>query len=445
MVLLAAAITLIYVTVQTPHQPNQQLDSAFVRLPWVCILAIGVALLGQLEPLRSSRALMLMLCAHVLYVVVAGFLLRSLDLLNTVFGQGLRLYALVGTVVLIFALWAGQDSAPLVSGWVFVSLVAMGATFAGLVMKLKKDASPRSFMVAAGGLWGLALVVDGLLVDSPQTLSLQVMHFFYFAYLVFLWLELTSRLHWVQWHREHPPVGAASGFAHPSGFSRVTDMASVQESATAAVEHERHRIAQDIHDGVGSHLVGLIASLDPNSPLHRRIMMGLECCLLDLKMTVDSMDNSESNIFDALGRLRYRLQPSLQRAGIKMVWKVDVAGALVAVRPAEITHLMHIVQECLSNVLVHSHATKVRLQCRYELEPEPCLFLEVQDNGVGITKRDPKEFVGKGLSGMRERAKLLGVPLHISTQAGVGTRVRIYLPVRSASPRAQADALAQAH
>jgi signal transduction histidine kinase len=271
------------------------------------------------------------------------------------------------------------------------------------------------------------------------------MHFFYFAYLVFVWLELTARLHWVQWHREHPPVGAASSFAHPSGFSRITDMPSVQESAMAAVEHERHRIAQDIHDGVGSHLVGLIASLDANSPLHRRIMMGLECCLRDLKMTVDNMDSSESNIFDALGRLRYRLQPTLQRAGIKIVWKVDVAGPLVAVRPAEITHLMHIVQECLSNVLMHSQATKVRLQCRYELEPEPCLLLEVQDNGIGIAKRDPQEFVGKGLSGMRERAKLLGVPLHISSQAGIGTRVRIYLPVRSASPRAQAEALAQAH
>jgi signal transduction histidine kinase len=194
------------------------------------------------------------------------------------------------------------------------------------------------------------------------------------------------------------------------------------------VADERKRIAQDIHDGVGSQLVGLIASLDASSPHHKRLHLGLECCLLDLKMTVDNMDSGDTNIFDALGSLRYRFTPSLMRAGIRMVWRVDTAGPLLAVPQARVAHVMRITQECLANVLVHSQAKTVRLICRYEQAP-PRMLLEVQDDGVGMVQDDDGGWIGKGLSGMRERAKSLGAQLQIDTQKGAGTRVRLQVPV----------------
>jgi signal transduction histidine kinase len=154
--------------------------------------------------------------------------------------------------------------------------------------------------------------------------------------------------------------------------------------------------------------------------------------LLDLKITVDNVegsDNSDTNIFDALGRMRYRFQPSLTRAGMRMVWKVDVAGPLMAVRPSQLVHLVKIVQESLANVLLHSEANIVRLVCRYEDQPNPHMLLEVFDNGKGLEQRLPDEWVGKGLSGMKERAQRIGAQLVIGTKAGVGTRVRLILPL----------------
>lgn len=206
----------------------------------------------------------------------------------------------------------------------------------------------------------------------------------------------------------------------------------VQHDLTQAVEQERHRIAQDIHDGVGSQLVGLLASLDPTLPAHRRMILGLESCLLDLKNTVDNFDatdGSDSNIFDALGRLRYRFQPPLDRLNIRMHWKVDVAGPLIAVRAEQLIHVVRIVQESLANVLLHSEAKNVRLSCRYQNETVPCMLLEILDNGTGITKHDYKAHKGKGLSGMNERAKRIGAQLKISTKPGLGTRVRLSLPL----------------
>jgi hypothetical protein len=55
-----------------------------------------------------------------------------------------------------------------------------------------------------------------------------------------------------------------------------------------AVLAERRRIANDLHDGVGSRLVALLASQDPKSAEPDGLSMALQACLLELQMTVDS-------------------------------------------------------------------------------------------------------------------------------------------------------------
>jgi signal transduction histidine kinase len=439
LVVLLSLAAIVYAWLSEPLHPHERMENAFFLLPLGCLLAVGLGWLGQLDALHSSKTHMLMLAAHGVYVTVAFFLLACANLSRTLFGKGVLALAVLGAVALGGALWLDQYKSALVVAWVVLSLACVVFACVGLVWKLKIDASAKSFLLVAAGLWGLGLMLDGLLVQRPHALAVQAGHFFYFAYLFLIWQLWTERVHWVQSKSlaVQETIGP-NGVASFGDLSQATDFKSMHESVVLAVSEERQRIAQDIHDGVGSHLVGLIASLDPNSPLHRRIVMGLECCLLDLKMTIDSVDNQDANIFDALGRLRYRLQPSLDRAGIKMIWRVDFSGPLVSVRPQEVTHLLHIVQECLANVLQHSEANKVQLMCRYEAEPEPRLRLEVQDNGKGIDKAKAHEAIGKGLSGMQTRAKQLGVSLHIGTQQGVGTRVRIYLPLRTANAIAQA-------
>lgn len=251
-----------------------------------------------------------------------------------------------------------------------------------------------------------------------------------------------------RWGRQHgvnrrgKEPGAYSASSHDPSLAVLSEM-DLQSGAWGpsglqhhnmlqAVELERRRIAQDIHDGVGSQLVGLLASLDPELPAHRRMIVGLECCLMDLKNTVDNVDgtdDSDTNIFDALGRLRYRFQPSLDRLHIRMQWKVDVAGPLIAVKSEQLVHVVRIVQESLANVLLHSEAKKVRLTCRYHADTVPCMLLEILDNGTGITKLSPHGQTGKGLSGMNERAHRIGAQLKISTKPGLGTRVRLSLPL----------------
>jgi signal transduction histidine kinase len=436
-VLLVSAGLLLYTLVSTPPHQHEPMEAGFLFLPLGWALATGIDWLGHQPALQSLRTGLSLLAIHVLYGVVALFLVACGSMLRTLLGKGVACYLLLGAAVILAGAWWGDSKDALTAVWRVLSVATVVAVTLGLVWRMYLLASPSACLVAVAGLWGLGLVADGMWPRSDHASGLQVVHVLYFAYLVALGLVLTGRVHWAQLQRV-PPQAVGPDFITHNGFSGVVETQASQLSVVTAIEQERSRIAQDIHDGVGSQLVGLIASLDPKSLQDKRILMGLESCLMDLKMSVDSMNHADTNIFDALGRLRYRMQPSFDRAGIKMLWRVDVAGPLLGIQMTEVSHLVHIVQECFSNILQHSQATKVKLVCHFEPEPEPRLRLEVQDNGKGIATHQQGEMVGNGMANMLKRAKALGVPLHIGTQANVGTRVRLYLPVRSASPSAQA-------
>lgn len=437
-VLLLSVALLLYLIATTPAHPQEQVETSFLLLPVAWALAAGFDWLGHLSALQGLRHGLSLLAVHVLYGAVGLYLVACSSLSRTLLGKGLQGYLLLGAVLLLAGAWWGGSAGVMATMvWRVLSVLTAIAVAVGLVWRMYLLASPDTSLVAVAGLWGLGLVADGMWLRSGHAWGLQVVHVLFFAYLLAIGLVLTGRVDWVQLHRASPWRVNQSFISH-TGFSGVVETLSSQQSVVAAIEDERSRIAQDIHDGVGSHLVALIASLDPKSLQDKRILLALENCLLDLKMSVDSMNHADINIFDALGRLRYRMQPSFDRAGIKILWRVDVASPLLGIQMSDVTHLVHIVQECFSNILQHSHATKVKLVCHFEPEPEPRLRLEVQDNGTGIAKHRKGDFVGNGMANMLKRAKALGVPLLIGTQTDVGTRVRLYLPVRAASPRAQA-------
>ncbi len=382
---------------------------------------------------------------HIVCVTVLGFLLTSAHMSDALVSKWIVVYAIVGAALLYMGTDTLQPNAvlrsPIVNAWMVLTFATVTVALIAMLFELYNDRNMPAALAVIAAWWGWSLVLGDLgsyavakMQDiTPAPIVLSASHVVFGAYLVALWLLLTGRIKWMALHKDKGNAHTEStDFASLSGFvpSGSSSQGYSHELAMAAVAEERKRIAQDIHDGVGSQLVGLIAGLDATSPLHRRIMLGLESCLLDLKTTVDNVENdadADTNIFDALGRLRYRFQPSLSRAGIRMLWEVDVAGPLISVRSSQLVHIVRIAQESLANALLHSEAKAVQVKCRYEAEPVPRMLLEIFDNGVGITKRSSEEMTGKGLSGMKERAKSIGAQLQIGTKQGVGTRVRLYL------------------
>ena len=86
-----------------------------------------------------------------------------------------------------------------------------------------------------------------------------------------------------------------------------------------------------------------------------------------------------------------------------------------------------IIQEALTNVMRHAGNSQVYVNAWTD---EHSLNLQVMDYGVGF---DPEVVLANGassgLSGMRERARLLGGELTIESGLGKGTRITIKLPL----------------
>ena len=93
-------------------------------------------------------------------------------------------------------------------------------------------------------------------------------------------------------------------------------------------------------------------------------------------------------------------------------------------KDAEI-NLYRIVQESLNNILKHSQATKVKISIR---KNEDLLRVLIADNGQGFNSEQlVNAKSGLGLTGIRERAKMLGAKHEIISFPNEGTTVSLQI------------------
>lgn len=198
-----------------------------------------------------------------------------------------------------------------------------------------------------------------------------------------------------------------------------------------AVMNERRRIANDLHDGVGSRLVALLASQDPKKSAEPDgLSMALQACLLELQMTVDDLDDQTSaSVVERLGHLRYRLQPAFDRLGIALEWHIASAAHTCPLQPETAVQICRVAQEALSNALRHSHATRVELHFGPQGHKRG-MMLEVRDNGRGLqtSATVPSDHAGKGLRSMRARAEAMHGELAVMDFAPHGLCIRLLIP-----------------
>ena len=280
----------------------------------------------------------------------------------------------------------------------------------------------RRWLALGGVLLGLGICVADVLRVGAPTLGNTPAHYIYAVFLLTLGLPIFTRA-----SRLSATLKGA-GAAHTTTWDAITGFGPPSDSVASAIAGERRRIAQDLHDGVCSQLVSILATLDTQAPQQQAVALALEQCLVDLKIMVDVIDGADDSLIDALGRLRYRVQRGLDTLGIKMRWAVDVHGPLQNLHGETAKQILRITQECLSNVMRHSHASEVEVICSY-LPANNFMLLEVRDNGRGIPRREAGRPGGKGLENMQKRARSLGGHLQIFTKPGGGTRVRLLVPL----------------
>jgi signal transduction histidine kinase len=212
-----------------------------------------------------------------------------------------------------------------------------------------------------------------------------------------------------------------------------------------AVGDERSRLMREIHDGIGSQLMTAVATAERRGDAPDSIET-LRRCITDLKLTVDSLEPIEGDLLALLGSVRYRLGPSLEEAGVKLVWNVGEVPLLNWLEPPHAVHVLRILQEAFTNVIAHSHATEAVVStAAARIGDADGVSVSIIDNGndlagdkaQGQTGLAPDAassagHMGRGLRNMDARARALGGRLEAGPcSSGKGWRVALWLPVQA--------------
>jgi signal transduction histidine kinase len=268
---------------------------------------------------------------------------------------------------------------------------------------------------------GLGLLALDIFLAQESRMLPPVISALYCAAVFGIWLTSTGRLVLgrERFRRATDALGAGGA---PASFMEADGLSPTAQ----AVASERRRIAQDLHDSIGSHLIGLLARHDMRNPGEKAIALGLEEALLELRLVVDSFSTAdEEPLPHALGRLRRRVQPALDRLGIRMHWNVSADEACDRLAHSQSTELVRIAQEALSNVMRHSGASRVEVTL-VPIASTHQVLLQIQDDGRGMADSgDSASPGGRGLAGMRQRAASARGTIDISSSVGRGTTIRV--------------------
>lgn len=381
---------------------------------------------------NSSTLLVIHVGYQIAMVGVSFFLLICASVTSFKVHALWMMQGLAGMTLLPFAwnVWSFPGTDLAYRLWIALNLTCAAALSVYLGLNVHRARTYRSWLVFGSCLFGLGICFEDMLVADRLRTGTTLAQYFYAFFLLLVWLLITNRV-----GRPEPAAVPGTGKIRThSTWENVTGFFPDTDYSTPAVNSERRRIAQDLHDGVGSQLVNVLATLNPRAPEQQAVALALEQCLLDLKIMVDNIDSADVSVIDALGRLRYRVQHALDKMAIRMVWMVDIDGPLLNFSGERAQQVLRITQECLANVMRHAHASVVEVTCRY-LPESDSLLLEVYDNGCGIASYEADRPQGKGLGGLQRRAEKLGGQLQIATRSQQGTLIQLRVPLQGSEKK----------
>jgi NarL family two-component system sensor histidine kinase YdfH len=197
------------------------------------------------------------------------------------------------------------------------------------------------------------------------------------------------------------------------------------------ISQERERMARELHDTLAQGLAGLIlqleaadSHLEDGNPARAQVIVqrGLQharTTLDEARRAIQALRPAaleQGSLVDALGR---EIDQFAATSGVHTTFEVGTGPPDV---PSEMAQdVLRIVQESLSNVARHAHASHVLVRLAKSSAGFQVL---VQDDGVGFDLAKALEQPGRfGLAGMQERSMRLGGELRVESAPGKGTKV----------------------
>ena len=203
----------------------------------------------------------------------------------------------------------------------------------------------------------------------------------------------------------------------------------------AAVSEERAMLARELHDSIAQSLAFMKIQL---SLLRAAVLRG------DREQMLQSVNELDAGVKEGLQdvrellvhfrtrghsddieqALRATLNKFEHQSGLKA--HLELSGHGVALHPDVQLQVLHVVQEALSNIRKHAHASEVWVQ----VSKGPPWVFRVRDNGQGFDAAQAnRQGMSFGLQIMRERAAGIGAGVRLESTPGQGTEVVLTLPM----------------
>lgn len=202
-------------------------------------------------------------------------------------------------------------------------------------------------------------------------------------------------------------------------------------------EHERKRIAQEIHDELGGLLTGIKAYISvsieraaaagaPAEPLLAEAAGLAQDAIETVRRVITDLRPSVLDQLGVWAALEWYAEQIERRSGLHCECAIAPAAAALELSPERSTMLFRIAQEGLTNVVRHAEASRVTLQVEYDAG---VLQLRITDDGKGIAAERLLNRESWGILGMHERSRHFDGELKITGRPGQGTTLLLRLPL----------------
>ncbi|MBV8301112.1 MAG: HAMP domain-containing protein [Candidatus Dormibacteraeota bacterium] len=212
-----------------------------------------------------------------------------------------------------------------------------------------------------------------------------------------------------------------------------------------AVLEERTRLAREIHDTLAQQLTGIVIQLEAAGTLVERgsnraqqsVQIARELArsaLQEARRSVWNLRPAPLSATGLLAAIQREAEAWEARTGVAARVRARSVPSRPSLQPAAEVALLRVVQEALSNVAHHAHASSVEITMRTDGSE---LVVSVRDNGCGFdpSASRPREDCF-GLEGMRERVRSAGGALSVVSAPQSGTEIMARLPL--SEPAAEA-------
>lgn len=193
-----------------------------------------------------------------------------------------------------------------------------------------------------------------------------------------------------------------------------------RNASESGAQQERYRIAQDLHDDLGSRLLTALHLQKPED-----IQETISLALADMRGIVRGLAGKALPLEQIFSELKEECRQRCDSAGIEIDWPVLLLDDPINLDYQNYRHLLSAIRELFSNIIRHAQASRIQVEIDVQ---NGRLVMKINDNGNGFD--GSAKATGLGLSTIKRRLDLLKGELQFQPST-TGTLTILSMPLPS--------------